>query len=92
MEVKCPPGFVYFVSNDAHLQHPDASVVLHLLRRPHTAELAKEEKLRRVLQGRLGQGFAMPEGEKTAFVDDMMAYLLRDWHRADFKPLRGHHH
>ena len=59
----------------------------------HSREkVTKEEKLRRVLQGRLGQGFAMPEGEKTAFVDDMMAYLLRDWHRADFKPLRGHHH
>merc|ERR1711879_436496 len=46
VEVKCPPGFVYFVSNEAHLQHPDASTVLHLLRRPHTAELAKEEKLK----------------------------------------------
>jgi hypothetical protein len=55
-------------------------------------KVSKEEKLRRVLQGRLGQGFTMPESEKTAFVDDMMDYLLRDWHRADFKPLRGHHH
>jgi hypothetical protein len=55
-------------------------------------KVSKEEKLRRVLQGRLGQGLTMPESEKTAFVDDMMDYLLRDWHRADFKPLRGHHH
>jgi hypothetical protein len=35
---------VYFVSNEAQLQQSDASTVIHLLRRPHTSELAKEEK------------------------------------------------
>ena len=44
VDVVCPPGFVHFVSNDAQLQQSEASTVIHLLRRPHTGELAKEEK------------------------------------------------
>lgn len=46
VDVKCPAGYIHFVSNEEHLQEPHASIVIHLARRPLTAELRKEQQVK----------------------------------------------
>lgn len=61
-------------------------------KRGERERVTKEDKLRRVLTARVNQGFMVSPDEKRTFVEDMLAYLLQDWHTAEFKPLRSHRH